>query len=727
MHRFYYPSLLACAVWLGLIQMAIPSEATEVTKLTASDPSVNVFGGAVSLSGNLALVGAPRDNQTGTNAGAVYVFEFDGSEWSQQEKLMANDAANNDEFGVAVSLVGHRALIGAQNEGSRRHAGAAYIFEFDGTNWVQKAKLTAPGGNGTDEFGSAVSLSGDRALIGAFSDDELGTNVGAAFIFEFNGSTWVERAKLQANDASIADGFGTGVSLSGDRALIGAQYEDSGGSGSGAAYVFEFDGANWTQTDKLTADDAQSWDQFGSSVSLSGDRAVVGAFGEDEAGNHSGAAYVFDFDGAEWVQQEKLIPSGATGHDFFGWTGLEVLGDRIIVGAENHGASGAAYVYGFDGNVWSETIKLTSNTGVNGDEFGQSVSLSGENLLVGAPFDDEAGVNRGAAYVFTLPRNEPPVADAGEDRTVECAGHAGTEVTLDGTGSSDPDGDPLTFAWAAPGITFDDPSSATPAATFPLGTTTVTLTVADPSGESSTDQVDITVVDTTPPTVSVMATPASLWPPNHQYELITLTVSVSDICDTAPLISATAVSDEADNGKGDGNTTCDIEVTTAGGATVCSSNSTPQIAFDPVNDRLELRAERSGQGDGRVYTITVTAEDASGHTASSTATVTVPHSQGSGKVVATAPEFGTVSYPNPANPSTTIRYALSQSRPVTLKVYNMMGQEIRTLVDAFRGAGRYAVEWDGRDERGMAVSSGIYLYRLEAGSFSAVRKITLVR
>ena len=426
-------------------------------------------------------------------------------------------------------------------------------------------------------------------------------------------------------------------------------------------------------------------------------------------------------------------------HEVAGFAGLQEGSGTLIEDCYSIGtATGGANTRGFVGLNRYSAVVVTSfwDTQTSGHTNG---GASGATGLPTADMQTESTFTS-AGWDFTdiwvmvdYPRfqweqsNEPPVADAGPDQQVECAGHAGTEVTLDGTGSSDPDGDPLTFAWAAPGITFDDPSSATPAATFPLGTTTVTLTVADPSGESSTDQVDITVVDTTPPTVSVMATPASLWPPNHQYELITLTVSVSDICDTAPLISATAVSDEADNGKGDGNTTCDIEVTTAGGATVCSSNSTPQIAFDPVNDRLELRAERSGQGDGRVYTITVTAEDASGHTASSTATVTVPHSQGSGKVVATAPEFGTVSYPNPANPSTTIRYALSQSRPVTLKVYNMMGQEIRTLVDAFRGAGRYAVEWDGRDERGMAVSSGIYLYRLEAGSFSAVRKITLVR
>ena len=142
---------------------------------------------------------------------------------------------------------------------------------------------------------------------------------------------------------------------------------------------------------------------------------------------------------------------------------------------------------------------------------------------------------------------------------------------MDGSGSADPDEDGLTYLWTATGATFDDPASATPTGTFPLGTTTVTLTVTDPFGESDSDEVKVTVVDT-PPTVSVAANPASLWPPNHKYVGITLTVSVSDNCDAAS-VAATVVSDEPDdaNGKGDGKTTGDVRVTTAGGDILLSS------------------------------------------------------------------------------------------------------------------------------------------------------------
>jgi hypothetical protein len=207
--------------------------------------------------------------------------------------------------------------------------------------------------------------------------------------------------------------------------------------------------------------------------------------------------------------------------------------------------------------------------------------------------------------------NQAPVADAGPDQTVECAGGV-TEVTLDGTGSSDPDGDTLTYSWSAPGVVFDDPTSATPTGQFPLGTTTVTLTVDDGNGGVDSDTVDITIEDTTPPTIVVVLSRDVLWPPNHKLSTIEATVTVTDVCDPNPTFVLTSItSDEPDNGSGDGDTPNDIQGAAFG---------TPDVQF-------LLRSERAGPLDGRTYSITYTAMDESGVTASTTVFVNVPHNR----------------------------------------------------------------------------------------------------
>jgi len=188
-------------------------------------------------------------------------------------------------------------------------------------------------------------------------------------------------------------------------------------------------------------------------------------------------------------------------------------------------------------------------------------------------------------------------------------------------------------------------------------------------------------------------------------------ISATDICDPSPTVSIAVTSNEPENGLGDGDTAPDWEV---------------------VNNEVSVRAERSGKGTGRIYTITVTATDASGNTATSTGTVTVGHDKGkSSKPVAgePAPEaFGLDSnYPNPFNPATTIRYALPEGANVSLVVYNILGQQVRTLVSGAQGPGVHSVVWDGRDEAGRQMSTGVYIYRLQAGAFAQVKKMILAK
>jgi uncharacterized repeat protein (TIGR01451 family) len=362
------------------------------------------FGHSVSLSGDRALIGAYWDDDNAGNSGSAYVFDFDGSSWSETTKLTAGDGAAGDRFGYSVSLSGDRALVGAYGDDDNgSDSGSAYVFDFDGPSWSETAKLTASDGAAGDRFGYSVSLSGDHALVGAYGDDDHGSDSGSAYVFDFDGPSWSETAKLTASDGAASDQFGVSVSLSGDRALVGAYWDDDNGSSSGSAYVFDFDSTAWTETAKLTASDGAAGNLFGVSVSLSGDRALVGAYGDDDNGNDSGSAYVFDFDGPSWSETAKLTASDGAANDWFGFS-VSLSGDQALVGAfrdnDNGNDSGSAYVFDFDGPSWSETAKLTASDGAVGDRFGYSVSLSGERALVGAFRDDDNGNDSGSAYVF---------------------------------------------------------------------------------------------------------------------------------------------------------------------------------------------------------------------------------------------------------------------------------------------------------------------------------------
>ena len=370
---------------------AIAMTVTEQAKLTPPDGAVgDQFGVSVSLSGNRALVGARLTDDNGTDSGSAYVFVFNGTSWSEEAKLLPSDGVAGDFFGTTVSLSGNRALVGAPfKAGTGMHSGAAYIFVFDGTSWTQQAKLNASDSGNVDNFGDSVSLSGNQALISAPFNGN-----GAAYYFVLSGGTWSQQAKLLPDGGT---GFIDAVSLSGNRALLGGR----GITPANASYIFVYDGTSWSQEAKLTS--GVAYDQFGVSVSLSGTRAIVGAPLDGDNGISSGAAYVFAFDGTTWSEQAKLTASDEARNNQFG-TSVSLSGTRALVGAirgtGSVQASGAAYLFAFDGTSWTQRNKLIASDGDSYDTFGDSVSLFGARALVGASTNVVNGVASGSAYFF---------------------------------------------------------------------------------------------------------------------------------------------------------------------------------------------------------------------------------------------------------------------------------------------------------------------------------------
>lgn len=418
----------AIVCFIGGLLIPCLAGAQEAKLLPGDGARADLFGQAVALSGDgqYAIVGAWQHDHPRFLVGSAYVFARSGAAWSEQAELTASDAATGDEFGttVALSSDGQYALVGAPGDDDRAFlTGSVYVFARDGTTWSQQAKLNASDAQDNDRFGKAVAISADGqvALVGAWLDEDNGDDGGSAYVFVRNGTTWSEEAKLLADDGAERDWFGLSVALSADGqyALIAAQQDDDGGADAGSAYVFARDGTTWSQQAKLTATDAAANDAFGHDVAISADGqyAVVGAYWDDDSGADAGSAYVFARTGTTWSQQAKLTASTAAAGDQFGYS-VAISGDgtAVLVGANAHDQegtdAGSAFVYVRQGTTWREAMHLTASDAAPDDFFGRAVALSddGQYALVGADGDDDNGDDSGSAYVY-----EGMVATALED------------------------------------------------------------------------------------------------------------------------------------------------------------------------------------------------------------------------------------------------------------------------------------------------------------------------
>ena len=392
---------------------------TQQAYLKASNPGAgDSFGQAIAISGDTVVVGVEREDSlatgingnqadnSGPDAGAVYVFRRTGTNWVQEAYLKASNTDAYDQFGHAVAISGNTIVVGANYESSAfpgisgdnsaPRAGAAYVFTRSGSNWSQQAYLKASNTSAEDRFGESVAISGDRVVVGAWFEDSSATGVngiqlddsspqsGAAYVFTRSGSNWTQEAYLKAHNTGPDDLFGYSVAISGGTVVVGAFSEDGSGTGvnpasdnsapgSGAAYVFaDNGGGSWSQSAYLKASNTGPDDRFGWSVAVSGTNLAVGAMWEagsgqdvnppsDEAAGKAGAAYVFTLGGSNWTQLAYVKAFNPSPDDQFAYA-LSLSGDLFVAtsflesgsgsgvnppGDNDLLASGAAYVYDF--------------------------------------------------------------------------------------------------------------------------------------------------------------------------------------------------------------------------------------------------------------------------------------------------------------------------------------------------------------------------------------------
>lgn len=383
-------------------------------KLTANDGAVNdAFGASVGVSGDTVVAGAfSDDNETKGDQGSAYVFTRTNGVWSFQQKLTANDGAANDQFGAAVAINGDTVLAGAllDDIGNVQDAGSAYFFTRTGTVWTQQQRLSGSNGPGTmsgDLFGAAVALHGDTALIGApFYDVNGVVNQGMAMVFVRTAGGWAFQKALTANDGLTEDQFGNAVALNGDTALIGAHFDDVGGvSDQGSTYLFTRTGTNWTQRQFFKARDGAARELFGQAVALSDETPIVGAPHTKIANNAAqGALYVYGCGYAVGPALEAGRNSEGAG--YFGYA-IAVDGDTAVIGVYNDTVrpnvrQGSAYVFARNGASWRESQQIFASDGAPEERFGFAVAISGDVIVVATPYakgEDREG--SGKAYFFT--------------------------------------------------------------------------------------------------------------------------------------------------------------------------------------------------------------------------------------------------------------------------------------------------------------------------------------
>ncbi len=394
----------------------------QLAKLLADNgASLDRFGHSVAISGPTAIVGAWGNDENGERSGSTYLF--DTTTGLQIAKLLPDDSAEQDEFGVSVAISGATgkqiAIVGARaDDDNGDDSGSAYHFDIsDPANPTQIAKLLANDGAEGDGFGISVAISGATAIVGAWFDRDNGFQSGSAYLFDISDpANPTKIAKLLPNDGAERDGFGISVAISGATAIVGAWFDDDKDHDSGSAYLF--DTTTGRQIAKLLPNDGAADDRFGSSVAISGDTAIIGAYWDDDNGINSGSAYLFDIsDPTNPGQIAKLLADEGAAGDRFG-SSVAIGGATAIVGAygddDNGEFSGSVYLFDVsDPNNPAQIVRLLADDSAAGVKFGCSVATSvppgKEIAIVGAYGYDDNGDLSGSAYLFDAagPRKVP--------------------------------------------------------------------------------------------------------------------------------------------------------------------------------------------------------------------------------------------------------------------------------------------------------------------------------
>ena len=507
------------------------------------------WGHSVDVSGTTLIAG--YTSYVGNNGG-VFIMEYSGKEWELLQQFQTPDPPQRDQYGHAVAIEGDIAVVSAYEQGGKKPVaggplgegpGRVYVYQREGDKFAEMTQLKGEGIQNNDRFGYAVDMSGNTLIAGTpFHDEEKG----AVYVYVLDGNKWQEQAKLQADDASVKNRFGWDCAVHENTIVVGAPLAAAPARLSGAAYVFKRQGDAWAQVAKITPDDGDGGDSFGVSVDVSKSRIIVGA-----------------------NKDENEVKKRS---------------------------SGSAYIFQMVGDAVTQEAKLTADEPQEGAGFGLTVALDVNRALIGAPSTDtKRGDDSGAAYAFlkvgpdwVLQARVIPVRGPEEGQGLTSGDNMGSAVALDGKF-----GRRLNFG--AVGVQWD----------------------AHPEGGD--DEGSVYVFDTA------------------DAEGLNIPLSVEPRGDLALTM------------------------------------------FGDIKRTALLQ-----------------------------------------------------NFPNPFNPETWIPYTLADDTDVNVRIYDVEGKLVRHLDIGYQRSGTYinrekAVYWDGRDQLGESVSSGVYFYTLKADGFSDTRRMVILK
>ena len=393
-------TLLLAVICCAGLQVSKAGDVWTEQKTSAPDGGDNTwYGSAAAVLGSDAVIGADGDQSF---TGAAYVLRKDSGEWSQVLKLVPDDAAHGDSFGYRAALSDAIAVVTSYTASPNGNTsqGAAYIFSHDGS-WTQEQKLLAADGIAFDSFGASVAVDGPAVYVGANGATVDGNAAqGALYEFTLSAGTWAQAQKITADDGIAFDNFGFSVAVSNGTMFIGAPSAAIDGTpGQGAVYVYIADNGEWTQVQKLTSADANSFGAFGESVAFDGTTLIVGASG-------ASAAYAFAFDGTAWTQAQKFSGSDTAAGDNFGSTvalsGNELLVSGDIATVDGSTSRGAAYLFTHTEGIWMQEHKFVASDGTVDDFFGAAMAFDGPTAILASPHPTIDGHPwQGAAYFYS--------------------------------------------------------------------------------------------------------------------------------------------------------------------------------------------------------------------------------------------------------------------------------------------------------------------------------------